>query len=611
MVSTPPTRRKEGLRHDPERQSLLRTGSAALPVARKPTATPDGGTPLVKIMPRRPSHGPSVWRWWALFLFCLLGMAQNVAWIIFSTIIDDARQYYSFTDSQVNRLVEIATITFIPSVFIFSPMSDRYGLKLAFVVSCFTVFAGGVCRWLGPQRGGPAWRDPFMWMMIGQGLNGMAGPIVMNAPPQLAAMWFPPRQRATATAIAWSSQAVGVSIGFYLAPVLVSTPDDIPNLMLNLTVQGGVLFLLSLTLPRAPPAPPSKSAATKKLGFFGGLRQVWSLSFSLLAVSWAFSGGALAAWQSMLEIFLDGRFPDTMIGRVGAIGQFAGMTGSLIVPAAIDALGWQRRLKPAVFLVLTGLTGTAALFLYLVYYEALGVPLWLIGIALGANCFCCGAISPLALELAAEITFPASEETAAAYMSLLYNLFNLGLMEAANAAIGGSPCSGSGLEWYPHGNSRANPSFSPIATASACSDHCNNVTGCEFFTYWEDPNGSAAGAAVSYDSPYASTYPAGPYGTGGEGRCSLSATGALLRLSANATFAGPKGCVMDAPLHGGRSVNWAIVAIYAICAILVLPVSSGNRRIAIDMADEGQDGPECEATNTRGLPELEAAGSIQ
>ena len=64
---------------------------------------------------------------------------------------------------------------------------------------------------------------------------------------------------------------------------------------------------------------------------------------------------------------------------------------------------------------ISGLTGTAALFLYLVYYEALGVPLWLIGIALGANCFCCGAISPLALELAAEITFPASEETAAAY----------------------------------------------------------------------------------------------------------------------------------------------------------------------------------------------------
>jgi len=64
---------------------------------------------------------------------------------------------------------------------------------------------------------------------------------------------------------------------------------------------------------------------------------------------------------------------------------------------------------------ISGLTGTAALFLYLVYYEALGVPLWLIGIALGANCFCCGAISPLALELAAEITFPASAETAAAY----------------------------------------------------------------------------------------------------------------------------------------------------------------------------------------------------
>ena len=52
---------------------------------------------------------PSTWRWWALFLFVLLGMAQNIAWIVFSTIIDDAREYYSFTDSQVNRLVEIST----------------------------------------------------------------------------------------------------------------------------------------------------------------------------------------------------------------------------------------------------------------------------------------------------------------------------------------------------------------------------------------------------------------------------------------------------------------------------------------------------------------------
>ena len=87
---------------------------------------------------------------------------------------------------------------------------------------------------------------------------------------------------------------------------------------------------------------------------------------------------------------------------------------------------------------------------------------------------------------------------------------------------------------------------------------------------------------MSYDSPYASTYPAGPYGTGGEGRCSLSATGALLRLSANATFAGPKGCVMDAPLHGGRSVN-CILALgliwteLAVLLALMLPHAHAHR----------------------------------
>ena len=368
--------------------------------------------------------------------------------------------------------------------------------------------------------------------------------------------------------------------------------------MLNLTMQGGVLFLLSLTLPRSPPSPPSKSAAAAKLGFFGGLRQAWSVSFSLLAVSWAFSGGAASAWQAMLEIFLDGRFSDTMIGRIGAIGQFAGMAGSLTIPAAIDALGWQRRLKSAVFAVLVGLTGSCALFLFLVYYEPLGVPLWLIGIALGANCFFCGAVSPLALELAAEITFPASEETAAAYMSLLYNLFNLGLIEAANAVVGASPCSGSGLEWYPNSNASGlewypNSNASGDATASGCSNHCNNVTSCDFFTFWEDHGGGGGGG-----------------GSGGGGRCRLSATGALLRLSANATFAGPKGCGLDAPVHGGCTVNWATVAIYAVCAILILPASSGNRRIAIDLGDGGRDGSNG-AGVAAGSPELVADGSIQ
>ena len=36
---------------------------------------------------------------------------------------------------------------------------------------------------------------------IGHILNGMAGPIMYTAGPVISALWFPPKQRATATAI--------------------------------------------------------------------------------------------------------------------------------------------------------------------------------------------------------------------------------------------------------------------------------------------------------------------------------------------------------------------------------------------------------------------------
>lgn len=50
----------------------------------------------------------------------------------------------------------------------------------------------------------------------------------IKAPPQLAAAWFPPRHRATATAIGWSAQCIGVAIGYLIAPMLCPEPSDLP-----------------------------------------------------------------------------------------------------------------------------------------------------------------------------------------------------------------------------------------------------------------------------------------------------------------------------------------------------------------------------------------------
>lgn len=141
----------------------------------------------------------------------------------------------------------------------------------------------------------------------------MAGPVIMNAPPQLAALWFPPHQRATATAVGWGASCIGISIGYVVGPTLAPTPDRIPDLMRVLGIMTLSLFVLSLTFPTAPAVAPSASASVDKLGFFKGLSQVMrNRSFLLLMASWSISGAVFQAWATFLDMFLV-RFKGTLV----------------------------------------------------------------------------------------------------------------------------------------------------------------------------------------------------------------------------------------------------------------------------------------------------------
>ena len=43
----------------------------------------------------------------------------------------------------------------------------------------------------------------------------------MSGPPLLSAVWFPPDQRTTATAISSTAPALGVAVSFLLGPAIV------------------------------------------------------------------------------------------------------------------------------------------------------------------------------------------------------------------------------------------------------------------------------------------------------------------------------------------------------------------------------------------------------
>lgn len=74
----------------------------------------------------------------------------------------------------------------------------------------------------------------------GQFLNDLAAPVAMGAPPLVSSTWFPPNQRATATAIASLTSYVGISISFGVGPFVLN-PSEVADLpTVNITAPDSI-----------------------------------------------------------------------------------------------------------------------------------------------------------------------------------------------------------------------------------------------------------------------------------------------------------------------------------------------------------------------------------
>ena len=69
-------------------------------------------------------------------------------------------------------------------------------------------------------------------MHVGHFLNGLGGPVAMAAPPILSAVWFPAKERTTATAIGTVLNYFGVALSFIMGLYRV-----FPYVCLNLGIR--------------------------------------------------------------------------------------------------------------------------------------------------------------------------------------------------------------------------------------------------------------------------------------------------------------------------------------------------------------------------------------
>ena len=148
-------------------------------------------------------------RWFILGVFSLIACWQDLIWNTFGPIDNSIKYAYQWTDSTIAMFANWGTITFVMIVFPFCYLMETKGLRLITIIMAVLVASGSVIRALSTDD-----TAFLVFCHLGSVLNGFAGAIVMSAPPAISAVWFPPEQRTTATAINQVFNSLGDAVTY-------------------------------------------------------------------------------------------------------------------------------------------------------------------------------------------------------------------------------------------------------------------------------------------------------------------------------------------------------------------------------------------------------------
>ena len=162
------------------------------------------------------------WRWVVLAVFSLNLVMTNLQWVTFSPIADVVACYYGISNFWVNSLSMGAMLVYI-LCFVLSALSlERLGLQTTLIIASCMNALGAALRLAGtgihctipcfrlptpttpppPPLFLPSGRHYFWVLLSGQTVGALTNALVWGAPSLLSSVWFPPSERATATAFA-------------------------------------------------------------------------------------------------------------------------------------------------------------------------------------------------------------------------------------------------------------------------------------------------------------------------------------------------------------------------------------------------------------------------
>ncbi|KAI9814610.1 MAG: Major facilitator super domain-containing protein 7 [Pycnora praestabilis] len=340
-------------------------------------------------------------RWFGLVQLVLLNTIESWDWLSFSAVSTTSAEFFNVSESAINWLSTAYLFVFCvatpPTIWVL----NKSGPKQAIIISSIFLLAGNWIRYAGTR----ATSSQFGIVMFGQILIGIAQPFVLSTPTRYSDLWFTDRGRIAATAVASLANPFGGALGQLISPFWATSPNDIPHMVLYISIISTLVTIPSFFIPHSPPTPPCASAADPKIPLHHALATLTHTpSFWLILLPFSIYVGFFNAFSSLLNQILEPyAYTETQAGICGALLIVIGLLTSAITSPLTDKY-------KSFLLCIKSLTPLIGLC-YLAFIWAPQAPsivaAYVIASLLGA---CSFSLVPIALEWLVEVTHPVSPE---------------------------------------------------------------------------------------------------------------------------------------------------------------------------------------------------------
>ncbi|XP_063591676.1 uncharacterized protein LOC134768807 [Penaeus indicus] len=133
-------------------------------------------------------------RFWILAVFSTLAFLQSMVWGTFGPILESAEAAFDWTDATVAAFPNWGPVVVVLFTLPMMWLTQKLGLRLGILVCATLIFAGTLVRCFTS--------DPTLFTVlchVGAVLNSFAACMTLSLPAMVAAVWFPPDERITAT----------------------------------------------------------------------------------------------------------------------------------------------------------------------------------------------------------------------------------------------------------------------------------------------------------------------------------------------------------------------------------------------------------------------------